>query len=787
MQGSGPLDARVMVIGDMPDERDEQAGMAFAGNAGYELDRQLHEVGLLRTETFTTNVLKRRASRGEVESVFRNDRKKPPEPDWTWSDRLRGWAHPSLAGELASLDKEIALIKPTVIVAMGNLALQAVAGQWSVAKWRGSLLKGPGGAIVVPCYHPGLINRNWAWRMYSISDLRRVARIVREGMPTLPNYRFIIRPNFETATSTLQRLLSLCEKGPTHISCDIETRAGHTACLGLGWSKTEAICIPLMDTTKPEGYWSLDEEVEIVWMLQALLTHPNCHVSGQNFSYDTQYIYRHFKFIPNLSIDTMLTHHVMFPGTEKGLDVLSSLYCDYHVYWKDDRKEWPKGEGEAQLWSYNCMDCVRTWEIAEVLLETLPVLGFVEQAAFQHRMYWHALETMIEGVRVDANAKRALSIELQAEKVKREKWIEEVLGHPFNVRSNPQMQKLFYHDFGLKPIIDRKSKSPTLKDEALAKLAGREPLLEPLIRRIQEIRSLGVFRSTFVEARTDYDGRMRCSYNVGGTETFRFSSSKNPFGSGLNLQNIPEGGEDDDDPEFVLPNVRKLFLPDEECETADMDLASADLRIVVAESGEMTLQEMLDAGLNPYVELAKEYYHDSSITKAHSGYRTFKSLAHGTNYLGTARGLAGRLGLRVKDVEATQEWYFARFPKIREWQKHLCKQLETKRFVANRFGYRRFYFDRIEGTLYNQAVAWIPQSTVGLLINKVWDRVRTEEPWIKVRLQVHDSLVFCYPIKRAEEAREKLPKLSRIPVPYPKPLIIPTGFKTSRVSWGHCA
>ena len=56
-------------------------------------------------------------------------------------------------------------------------------------------------------------------------------------------------------------------------------------------------------------------------------------------------------------------------------------------------------------------------------------------------------------------------------------------------------------------------------------------------------RSLGVFLSTFCLMPLDTDGRMRCSFNVCGTETMRFSSSENAFGTGGNLQNIPKGEE----------------------------------------------------------------------------------------------------------------------------------------------------------------------------------------------------------------------------------------------------
>jgi hypothetical protein len=61
---------------------------------------------------------------------------------------------------------------------------------------------------------------------------------------------------------------------------------------------------------------------------------------------------------------------------------------------------------------------------------------------------------------------------------------------------------------------------------------------------LEEFRSISVFHNTFVKAPLDPGDRMRCMFNVSGTETFRWSSSKNAFGRGTNLQNIPAGEED---------------------------------------------------------------------------------------------------------------------------------------------------------------------------------------------------------------------------------------------------
>jgi DNA polymerase I-like protein with 3'-5' exonuclease and polymerase domains len=106
------------------------------------------------------------------------------------------------------------------------------------------------------------------------------------------------------------------------------------------------------------------------------------------------------------------------------------------------------------------------------------------------------------------------------------------------------MQDFFYGDLKLPVQIDRKTKRPTLNAKAMAALAEKEPLLRPLVELIDKKRSLGVFLSTFCLMPLDTDGRMRCSFNVCGTETMRFSSSENAFGTGGNLQNIPKGDKE---------------------------------------------------------------------------------------------------------------------------------------------------------------------------------------------------------------------------------------------------
>ena len=292
----------------------------------------------------------------------------------------------------------------------------------------------------------------------------------------------------------------------------------------------------------------------------------------------------------------MLAQHVCFSNLPKGLDFLSSMYCDFHEYWKDDGKTWDEKTGEDQLWEYNCKDAVITYEVDDTLAGVVSAFKLTEVNTFQQRLFWPVLKTMNRGIRINTSQRAAFSMELFDAIAQREQWLIDVLGHPVNIKSPKQMQELFYDQFSQKPILGRKSGTVTCDDEALGKIASREPLLRPLVAKIQELRSLSVFLSTFINAPLDIDGRMRCSFNIGGTETYRFSSSSNAFGTGLNLQNIPLGG---DTASLQLPNVRKLFIPDEGYTFFDIDLEAAALEWAKSAAGKRFQEPLMWQVYNP--------------------------------------------------------------------------------------------------------------------------------------------------------------------------------------------
>jgi len=801
--GTGQPNSKIMIVGECFTEAEEYRGEAFLGMGGENLNKMLHEVGIMRSECYTTNLCNARPPASSISSWIAEKKKDITAGHTLWKGK---YVTRQIIDGYERLMQEIELVKPNIIITCGNAPTWALTGAWGVMKWHGSQLNidgDPTKTKVIPTYHPVQIQWAYDLRAIMVNDLRRAAR---ESLTTsytnLPAWNFTIRPSFQTALDTLQSLLAQLDQAPMWITFDLETRAGHIACSGLSWTPTDALCIPFMCVESIDGYWELDEEAALVHLTYLILTHSNAKVRGQNLLYDAQYTYRHWHFVPRVVQDTMISHHTMWAGLPKRLDFQASMYCDHYVYWKDDGKTWTKDVGEDQLWSYNCVDCVRTDEVGAKELAAIEQMGLGEVETFQQALFWPVLKAMQIGVRIDKKERNLFAMELQEEMEKREAFFASILGHPLNPQSPVQMAKLFYNDLGIPPIMSRAKKgSPphiTCDDEALVKIMKKEPLTRPLIRAIQEYRSLGVFLSTFVMAALDKDDRMRCSYNICGTETYRFNSSKNAFGSGTNLQNVPNGSEEDG---LVLPNVRKLFIPDDGFTFFDMDLDRADMQVVVWESGEAALKEALRKGvdmhiLNAITLAGKELPDLDWLCDGHPEYDRIKSLykrerqlakafIHGTNYGGGPRTMAIAAGVTVAQAERFQRIYFGAYPGIKEWHNRTELQLKTKHYVQNAFGYRRYYFDRVDGLL-PEALAWIPQSTVANVIDRAWLNIHNNIPEVKVLLQVHDSLCGEFPTHKKAWCLQRMQEEARVIVPYEDPLIIPVGINCSEQSWGAC-
>jgi probable DNA metabolism protein len=141
--GEGPPNARIMLVGEQPGDKEDLAGMPFVGPAGQMLDRALQEAGIDRSKVYVTNAVKhfKFVPRGKIRL-----HQKPGTPEIR---ACRPW-----------YERELAAIKPALVVAMGATAAQSVFGRITpINKSRGQLIALDHGIQALVTVHPSYLLR----------------------------------------------------------------------------------------------------------------------------------------------------------------------------------------------------------------------------------------------------------------------------------------------------------------------------------------------------------------------------------------------------------------------------------------------------------------------------------------------------------------------------------------------------------------------------------------------------------------------------------------------------
>jgi len=169
--GEGKAHAKIMLVGEMPGDREDIEGHPFVGPAGKLLDRAMQAAGLPRSDVYITNAVK------HFNFVERGKRRIHATPKRIHVNACRPW-----------LEAEIKLVRPTVVVTMGATASQALLGPaFRLTKHRGEILSTDLAGRIVATVHPSAILRapddetRHEEMAKFIEDLKRVARVLRRA------------------------------------------------------------------------------------------------------------------------------------------------------------------------------------------------------------------------------------------------------------------------------------------------------------------------------------------------------------------------------------------------------------------------------------------------------------------------------------------------------------------------------------------------------------------------------------------------------------------------------
>lgn len=157
--GVGNRSASLMVIGEAPGEQEDLKGEPFVGRAGQLLNEMLRSLGLSRQQVYIANILKCR----------------PP--------GNRDPAAEEVGCCESFLQRQVALVKPAVILAVGRIAAQNLLKTTTqIGKLRGSVHRYQTIPLVVT-YHPAYLLRSPGEKRKAWDDLRLAARTLREEKP----------------------------------------------------------------------------------------------------------------------------------------------------------------------------------------------------------------------------------------------------------------------------------------------------------------------------------------------------------------------------------------------------------------------------------------------------------------------------------------------------------------------------------------------------------------------------------------------------------------------------
>ena len=774
----GPPDAKIMIVGEAPGKEEDISGRPFQGYAGQTLNNLLGQAGIARYQCLVTNVARERPPVNKISFYFEDKQCTIPKP------KLVEW--------IAELKGEIELYRPNIIIALGATALWALTGEKKISDFRGyvlpcTLVKG---VKVLATYHPQAVNYDWKLYFQTVLDLRKALR--HSTSPKMPESKQVFLPNVNT-----RQFLDYMEMLIEHpeydkLSVDVETvqPGSHIEELGLSHHPDFGMSIFILKGRSP----ALPELDELrLWQTFARLVACK-KIVMQNGAYDTGVLWHNNHIlIENIWMDTLVAAHICWPELPRDLGFLGSVCLDV--------KPW-KGSSKTQ--EYNPADAANTLGIAEVLLEEVTRQGSLEQFQFEMNQIPVSLLLQLQGISVNREKQKELVEHWSAERAALKVLLDKEIGREINFSSPKQMQQLLYIELGL-PVQYKRRKSideprTMTTDAAALRTLSRLVPNNPIFNLIIAYKKADLLVRQFLDIELSPEGKVHTSYNITGASSDdeedtkktkrsfgRWSSSASiilPYGSG-NLQNIPA-------------EARKMYRAPAGWKIVQADYSQAEAVVVAHLTGNQKMIKMFYDSFGLSKEDKKPY--DIHILKAVELYKVpwdevtseqrkvGKTIRHARNYDAGPTVLANKLGCNLAQAKSLIALDKQVDPLLDLWHVRVQEDLKRNRTLVNLLGRKHRFLDRWGDSLFRSAYSYVPQSTVGDLLNTALIKIYNAMPLLhfdlRILLQLHDAVYVMVEEGNVLETVKYLRSHMLIPLKYNnQEFMIDVDFKAGD-SWG---
>ena len=495
-----------------------------------------------------------------------------------------------------------------------------------------------------------------------------------------------------------------------------------------------------------------DDQIETKAVLEefrSFFENTSIEKIGHNLKYDIKVLSNYGMPVKGNLFDTMIAHYLINPDMRHGMDILAETYLNYQPV-SITKLIGKKGKNQLSMrdvpikdqTEYAVEDADITLQLKKHFIEELKkgnVIKLFNEIELPLVSVLTAME--IEGINLNTDFLKELSIHLTDDINRLEKTIFEQAGEEFNIASPKQLGIVLFENMKL---VDKPKKTKTGQYSTAEDVLSNLSKDHTIIANVLEYRQFKKLQSTYVDALPNEinptTGRVHTAYAQAVAATGRLSST-NP-----NLQNIPirtERGK----------QVRKAFIPrDKNYVLLAADYSQIELRIIAALSEEETMIEAFKNGEDIHASTAAKVFNVPINEVTRDQRSNAKTVNFGIIYGVSAFGLSNQTDLTRKESKELIDLYYETYPKLRNYMSAQVDFARDHGYVETVLQRRRYLKDinsrnaivrgAAERNAVNAPIQGSAADIIKIAMINIFKRFEKEGFKSKMLLQVHDELVF---------------------------------------------
>ena len=571
-------------------------------------------------------------------------------------------------------------------------------------------------------------------------------------------------------------------KNAKYVSIDLETTSvnpmlAEIVGISVSYNKNSAFYIPILYPEKKKNNFGDNDLKVALSVMKEFLENNDIRKVGQNIKYDALILYRHGVKVSNIFLDTMIAAHILNPAARSyKLDALSIEFLNYNMVPIEDLI----GKGKDQITMdlvpldkisyYAAEDADIVFQLAEIFAPKLEENGQLNFFADIEMPLIDVLMKMEnEGVYVDEDLLNEMSLNIGERLDLLVKEIYNIAEEEFNINSTQQLAKILFDDLKLTQIKKRSTAENVLKE-----LVNEHELPELIL----SYRKLNKLKNTYIDALpasiNKKTKRIHSTFNQTIAATGRLSST------GPNFQNIPIRTVDGRE-------IRKSFIAQQKnWGIFSADYSQIELRIMAHLSEDKELCKAFKDNLDIHDRTASLIYNVPLDDVQPEMRRTAKVINFGIMYGAGPFRISQELGISRKAAQEIIKQYFIQYSGIQNYIDDTLSKARSDNYVETILGRRRYVWDvnsdnalkkqAAERVAINMPIQGSAAELIKIAMIDIQKNIENDKLNSKMILQIHDELLFEYPLDEEEHLISMVKKSMENAMSLKVPIIVDYGF-----------